>query len=57
MWGKHLSLCKFCSFQMLYGHPPPDLSMKEVIDMLLKESGSVSRSVKILNHVQLFVTP
>ena len=37
--------------------PSPHLSMKEVIDMLLKESESVSRSVKMLSHVQLFATP
>ena len=37
--------------------PSPHLSMKEVIDMLLKESESVGRSVKMLSHVQLFATP
>ena len=37
--------------------PPPHLSVKEVIDTLLKESESVSCSVKMLSHVQLYAIP
>ena len=41
----------------LWTPPHTHLSVKEVIDTLLKESESVSCSIKMLSHVQLYATP